>query len=196
MFRVNYITNSRGDHIGCRKRESCALPSLVLSSSPPRRYGGNKRLPVQGREANQGDFIWHDHNDTDETFIVIDGVLRIDFSRRRGPCVGGRDVRRSAVTITPRPHAEAGTRVSPGLLGGRLLATRCWPRPQNGQACVRSRSCRRRLPKQSRNPNLWPSPAPPPRPECMECSPARCSADTVGRFATPWPKAFRATKSS
>jgi mannose-6-phosphate isomerase-like protein (cupin superfamily) len=27
----------------------------------------------------QGDFIWHDHKDTDEAFIVIDGVLRIDF---------------------------------------------------------------------------------------------------------------------
>ena len=27
----------------------------------------------------QGDFIWHDHNNTDETFIVLDGVLRIDF---------------------------------------------------------------------------------------------------------------------
>jgi mannose-6-phosphate isomerase-like protein (cupin superfamily) len=27
----------------------------------------------------EGDFIWHDHKDTDETFIVIDGVLRIDF---------------------------------------------------------------------------------------------------------------------
>jgi mannose-6-phosphate isomerase-like protein (cupin superfamily) len=27
----------------------------------------------------QGDFIWHDHQHTDETFIVIDGVLRIDF---------------------------------------------------------------------------------------------------------------------
>jgi len=27
----------------------------------------------------QGDFIWHDHKDTDETFIVIDGTLRIDF---------------------------------------------------------------------------------------------------------------------
>jgi mannose-6-phosphate isomerase-like protein (cupin superfamily) len=26
-----------------------------------------------------GDFIWHDHKDTDETFIVIEGVLRIDF---------------------------------------------------------------------------------------------------------------------
>ena len=27
----------------------------------------------------KGDFFWHDHPDTDETFIVIDGALRIDF---------------------------------------------------------------------------------------------------------------------
>ena len=27
----------------------------------------------------QGDFIWHDHPDTDETFLVIEGNLRIDF---------------------------------------------------------------------------------------------------------------------
>lgn len=27
----------------------------------------------------KGDFIWHDHQDTDETFIVLDGTLRIDF---------------------------------------------------------------------------------------------------------------------
>lgn len=27
----------------------------------------------------QGDFVWHDHKDTDETFFVIDGELRIDF---------------------------------------------------------------------------------------------------------------------
>lgn len=26
-----------------------------------------------------GDFIWHDHEDTDETFIVLAGELRIDF---------------------------------------------------------------------------------------------------------------------
>lgn len=26
-----------------------------------------------------GDFVWHDHPDTDEAFIVIDGDLRIDF---------------------------------------------------------------------------------------------------------------------
>lgn len=27
----------------------------------------------------EGDFIWHSHEDTDETFIVIEGELRIDF---------------------------------------------------------------------------------------------------------------------
>ncbi len=27
----------------------------------------------------EGDFVWHDHKDTDETFIVLDGTLRIDF---------------------------------------------------------------------------------------------------------------------
>lgn len=27
----------------------------------------------------QGDFVWHDHPDTDETFIVLEGTLRIDF---------------------------------------------------------------------------------------------------------------------
>jgi mannose-6-phosphate isomerase-like protein (cupin superfamily) len=27
----------------------------------------------------QGDFIWHSHANTDETFIVLEGKLRIDF---------------------------------------------------------------------------------------------------------------------
>lgn len=27
----------------------------------------------------QGDFVWHHHADTDETFLVVDGTLRIDF---------------------------------------------------------------------------------------------------------------------
>lgn len=26
-----------------------------------------------------GDFVWHSHADTDETFIVLDGQVRIDF---------------------------------------------------------------------------------------------------------------------
>ncbi|MDE1149415.1 MAG: cupin domain-containing protein [Azospirillaceae bacterium] len=27
----------------------------------------------------QGDFLWHAHADTDETFIVLEGELRLDF---------------------------------------------------------------------------------------------------------------------
>src|SRR5262245_58743194 len=27
----------------------------------------------------QGDFIWHDHKETNEPFIVLEGTLRIDF---------------------------------------------------------------------------------------------------------------------
>lgn len=27
----------------------------------------------------EGDFVWHDHPDTDEAFIVLKGSLRIDF---------------------------------------------------------------------------------------------------------------------
>ncbi len=27
----------------------------------------------------QGDFIWHEHSQTDEAFIVLEGELRIDF---------------------------------------------------------------------------------------------------------------------
>jgi mannose-6-phosphate isomerase-like protein (cupin superfamily) len=39
----------------------------------------------------EGDFIWHDHENTDETFIVLEGVLRIDFATvwstlRRAKC--------------------------------------------------------------------------------------------------------------
>lgn len=27
----------------------------------------------------KGEFVWHDHPETDEAFIVLDGTLRIDF---------------------------------------------------------------------------------------------------------------------
>ena len=27
----------------------------------------------------EGDFVWHDHPETDETFLIIEGELRIDF---------------------------------------------------------------------------------------------------------------------
>jgi mannose-6-phosphate isomerase-like protein (cupin superfamily) len=51
----------------------------------------------------QGDFVWHDHKDTDETFIVLEGDLRIDF-------------RDGAV------HLSAGGTV---ILSARVAGTRC-----------------------------------------------------------------------
>lgn len=52
-----------------------------------------------------GDFIWHDHQDTDETFIVLDGQLRIDF--RDGQVL----VRQGEMYVVPKgvehkPYAE------------------------------------------------------------------------------------------
>ncbi|GAA0332444.1 cupin domain-containing protein [Morganella psychrotolerans] len=37
----------------------------------------------------QGDFIWHTHPETDEAFIVLDGVLRIDFQDEHVQLVAG-----------------------------------------------------------------------------------------------------------
>ena len=41
----------------------------------------------------KGDFVWHDHPETDETFLVVDGELRIDFKDGSGQTRRGRDVR-------------------------------------------------------------------------------------------------------
>ena len=53
----------------------------------------------------QGDFMWHDHKDTDETFIVIDDVLRIDL------CDGAVHMSAGEMFVVPRgvehkPYAE------------------------------------------------------------------------------------------
>jgi mannose-6-phosphate isomerase-like protein (cupin superfamily) len=53
----------------------------------------------------KGDFVWHKHNDTDETFIVMDGDLRIDF------CDGAVHVLRGEMFVVPKgvehkPYAE------------------------------------------------------------------------------------------
>ncbi len=53
----------------------------------------------------QGDFIWHEHRDTDETFIVLEGALRIDFRD------GAVTVRAGEMYVVPKgvehkPYAE------------------------------------------------------------------------------------------
>lgn len=60
----------------------------------------------------EGEFVWHHHCDTDETFIVLDGELRIDF--RGGPSgndaiilrAGQMAVVPKGVEHKPSAHAE------------------------------------------------------------------------------------------
>jgi mannose-6-phosphate isomerase-like protein (cupin superfamily) len=58
----------------------------------------------------QGDFIWHDHKDTDETFIVLEGRLRIDFRD------GAVDISAGEMFVVPKgvehkPYAEQEVRL-------------------------------------------------------------------------------------
>ena len=75
----------------------------------------------------QGDFIWHDHRDTDETFIVLEGDLRIDF--RDGAVL----VSAGEMFVVPKgPRAQAGCgeggQVTPhhGALRGPQYRSRGW----------------------------------------------------------------------
>lgn len=58
----------------------------------------------------EGDFVWHSHADTDETFIVIEGALRIDFHD------GAITLRAGEMFVVPRgvehkPYAEHETKL-------------------------------------------------------------------------------------
>jgi mannose-6-phosphate isomerase-like protein (cupin superfamily) len=44
----------------------------------------------------KGDFIWHKHDDTDETFIVLDGEMTIDFRD------GKVDIKAGEMFVVPR----------------------------------------------------------------------------------------------
>jgi mannose-6-phosphate isomerase-like protein (cupin superfamily) len=52
-----------------------------------------------------GDFIWHDHQETDETFIVIEGMLRIDF-RDGAVQVGAGEMFIVPRGVEHKPYAE------------------------------------------------------------------------------------------
>ena len=82
----------------------------------------------------QGDFVWHDHPETDEVFIVLKGEMRIDFR------AGHVELDEGEMCVVPRgvehkPFAErechilliepAGT-VNTGDAGGELTAEEAW----------------------------------------------------------------------
>jgi mannose-6-phosphate isomerase-like protein (cupin superfamily) len=53
----------------------------------------------------EGDFIWHDHKDTDEAFIVIEGELRIDF-RDGAVRIGAGEMFVVPKGVEHKPYAE------------------------------------------------------------------------------------------
>lgn len=54
----------------------------------------------------QGDFIWHDHKDTDEVFIVLDGEMRIDF-RDGSVAISKNEMYVVPKGIEHKPYAES-----------------------------------------------------------------------------------------
>ena len=53
----------------------------------------------------QGDFVWHQHDDTDEAFFVIEGMLRIDL-RDRQVSVGPGELFVVPKGVEHKPYAE------------------------------------------------------------------------------------------
>jgi mannose-6-phosphate isomerase-like protein (cupin superfamily) len=58
----------------------------------------------------QGDFVWHDHRDSDEAFMVVDGELRIDF-RDGSVTIGPGELYVVPKGVQHKPFAEKETRV-------------------------------------------------------------------------------------
>jgi mannose-6-phosphate isomerase-like protein (cupin superfamily) len=58
----------------------------------------------------EGEFVWHDHPDTDEVFIVIEGTMKIEFENRTI------ELREGEMLVVPKgvrhkPYAEAECKV-------------------------------------------------------------------------------------
>ena len=58
----------------------------------------------------EGDFVWHDHPDTDEAFVVLDGELRIDF-RDGSVTIGEGEMFVVPKGTEHKPYAERETRI-------------------------------------------------------------------------------------
>jgi mannose-6-phosphate isomerase-like protein (cupin superfamily) len=83
----------------------------------------------------EGDFVWHDHPDTDEAFLVLDGTLRIDF-RDGAVTLGPGELYVVPRGVEHKPYAEREVRmllveprgvVNTGSAGGeRTAANDVW----------------------------------------------------------------------
>jgi mannose-6-phosphate isomerase-like protein (cupin superfamily) len=54
----------------------------------------------------QGDFVWHDHPETDEAFIVLKGEIRIDF-RDRAIVLGEGEMYVVPKGVEHKPYADS-----------------------------------------------------------------------------------------
>ncbi len=54
----------------------------------------------------EGDFVWHQHEETDEAFLVIDGTLRIDF-RDGSVTIGPGEMFVVPKGLEHKPYAES-----------------------------------------------------------------------------------------
>ena len=83
----------------------------------------------------QGDFIRHDHQNTDETIIVIEGDLRIDFRN------GAVHIRAGEMFVVPKgvehkPYAENEVKVAPDRAARRAQYRGCGRRADSGAGCL------------------------------------------------------------
>ncbi len=79
----------------------------------------------------QGEFVWHQHDDTDEFFLVLDGELTIDLPEGRSVVLGPLETVTVPRGMPHRPRAEVETSivllepagvVNTGEAGGPLTA--------------------------------------------------------------------------
>lgn len=80
----------------------------------------------------QGEFVWHQHDDTDEVFLVLDGELVIDLPDGQAVTLGPRETATVPRGTQHRPRAARETTVmliepvgvpNTGEVGGPLTAT-------------------------------------------------------------------------
>lgn len=59
----------------------------------------------------EGDFVWHDHPDTDEAFLVLEGRLRIDLPEGRSVELSAGQLFVVPKGVRHKPHAEREAKV-------------------------------------------------------------------------------------
>ena len=55
----------------------------------------------------EGEFVWHDHHDTDEAFIVIEGSMSIDFDDGSSVDIDEGEMYVVPMGVRHRPRADA-----------------------------------------------------------------------------------------